>query len=123
MLIFNFIASLYPPTDSAQDIVSFPLKSHQSLPVGFGEYGSVPHTFFLREEQNVNVGILKLFLSRKQIDLSIIAQPSSGPFSSIQAGYDSYRHTKAVTKMKGPTKLRFPWDAILIPMVQRHADN
>jgi hypothetical protein len=39
------------------------------------------HAFFLREEQNVDVGILKLLLSRRPVDLSDV--PQSSPFVSI----------------------------------------
>ena len=113
MLIFNFLASYYqPPT--ARDTVDHPLKGHQSLPVGFGDSGSVPQTFFLREGQNIDVGILKLFLSREWIDLSDVAQPS--PFDSIGT-----RYTIPLAEMKGPTKSSLLWDTILIPVVQRRA--
>ena len=83
--------------------------------MGYGDSGSAPFTFFLRDGQKVDVGILKLYLSRKQIDLSDIAQPS--PFDAIGARYSPS------AKVKGPTKLRFLWDTILIPVVQRRADN
>ena len=83
--------------------------------MGFGDSGSVPHTFFLREGQKVDVGILKLYLSRKQVDLSDVAQRS--PFESIGA------RSIPPDKVKGPTKLRFLWDTVLIPVVQRCADN
>ena len=52
--------------------------------MGYGDSGSVPHRFFLREGQNIDVGILKLFLSRKQVNLSHVAQ--SSPFASIASG-------------------------------------
>ena len=112
MLIFNLLASYYQPP-IARGIVDLPLKGHQYLRVGYGDSGTVPHTFFLREDQNVDVGILKLFLSTKPMDLSDIAQ--SSPFDSIGARYI----TAPRVKMKGPTKLRFLWDTILIPVVQR----
>ena len=83
--------------------------------MGYGDSGSVPHTFFLREGQNVDVGILKLFLSRKQVDLSDVAQ--SSPFESIGA------RSTPPAKVKGPTKSRFFWDTILVPVVQRRADE
>ena len=114
MLIFNLLASYYQPP-IARGIVDLPLKGHQNLPVGFGDSGTVPHTFFLREGQNVDVGILKLFLSRKPMDLSDVVQ--SSPFDSIGARSDYT--TASQVKMKRPTKLRFLWDTILIPVVQR----
>ena len=63
----------------ARGIVEPPLEGKGYLTVGYGDSGSVPHSFFLREGQKVDVGILKLFLSRKQVDLSHIAQ--SSPFA------------------------------------------
>ena len=81
--------------------------------MGLGDAGSVPHTFFLREGQNVDVGILKLYLSREHIDLSNVAQ--SSPFDAIGTRYI------AQAKLKAPPKLRFLWDTILIPVVQRPA--
>ena len=83
--------------------------------MGYGYSGTVPHTFFLREDQNVDVGILKLFLSRKQVDLSDVAQLT--PFVPIGARYT------APAKLRGPTKLRFLWDTVLIPVVQRRAGS
>jgi len=65
----------------ARGIVEPPLEGKGYLTVGYGDSGSVPHKFFLREGQKVDVGILKLFLSRKQVDLSHVAQ--SSPFSPL----------------------------------------
>ena len=112
ILILIFLASYYePPT--ARGIVDPPLKGHQSLPVGYGDfeflpagYGesvTIPRTFFLREGQDVEVGILKLFLTREQVDFSNIIQ--SSPFDYIYT-----------TKVDLPVRL---WDSILIPVVQR----
>ena len=116
MLILRlvFLASYYqPPT--ARGIVDPPLKGHRYLPVGYGDSGTVPHTFFLREDQDIDVGILKLFLSRKQVDLSDVIQPS--PFVPVGARYT------VPTKVKGPTRVRFLWDTILVPVVQRRAES
>ena len=65
----------------AKGTVEPPLKGKGYLPVGYGDSGSVPHQFFLREGQKVDIGILKLFLSRKQVNLSHVAQ--SSPFAPI----------------------------------------
>ena len=81
--------------------------------MGYGDSGSVPHTFYLREGQNVDVGILKLFLSRKQVKLSHVAQ--SSPFVSSRA-------TGKVV-VPEPKNLPLPWDTVEIPVVQRHADK
>ena len=73
------------------------------LPAGYGESVTIPRTFFLREGQDVEVGILKLFLTREQVDFSNIIQ--SSPFDYIYT-----------TKVDLPVRL---WDSILIPVVQR----
>ena len=114
MLMFNFLASYYqPPT--ARGIVDHPLKGHQSLPVGYGDAGSVPHTFFLRGGQNVDVGILKLFLSREHVDLSNVAQ--SSPFDAIGARFT------APAKVGIPKfPVRHLWDTISVPVIQRRAE-
>lgn len=49
--------------------------------MGYRDSGSVPHTFLLREEPNVDVRILNLLLSRKQVDLLDVAEYY--PFFSI----------------------------------------
>jgi hypothetical protein len=99
---------------------------------------SVPTTFLLREGQNVDVGFLKLFLSREHVDLSEVAQ--SSPFDFIGARYTTARYTTEA-KLKVPINLpvrhsgtlldkfkhRLPvrhlWDTILVPVVQRRADK
>ena len=88
--------------------------------MGYGDSGSVPYAFFLREGQNVDVGTLKLFLSRKHVDLSAVAQ--SSPFQVVSITGIRGRSTIS-TKEKGPTKSRFLWDTILVPVVQRRAEK
>jgi hypothetical protein len=87
--------------------------------VGYGDSGSVPYSFFLPEGQNVDVGILKLFLSREHINLSEVAQSSS--FVTIASGTRSTGRAE----LKVPTELpeRHLWDTILVPVVQRRADK
>jgi hypothetical protein len=92
-----------------------PLKGHQYLPVGYGDSGSVPHAFYLREGQNVDVGFLKLFLSRNQVNFSHIAQPS--PFTSVGSRYT------APAGVEGSKNLRLLWDTIVFPVVQRRAES
>ena len=106
----RFLASYYqPPT--ARGIVDAPLQGHRFLPVGYGDSGSVPHAFYLRDEQDLDVGFLKLFLSKEHVDLSHIAQPS--PFALVEC-----RGTAAA-----PRRTPLLWDTILIPVVQRRADK
>ena len=112
----HFLEPYYLPP-IAGGIVESPLKGERHLTVGYGDSGWVPHTFFLREGQNVDVGILKLFISRKQVNLSHVAQPS--PFKVVSTG--SRGSTEAV--LPEPTNLPLPWDTIEIPVVQRRADK
>ena len=65
--------------------------------MGCGDSGSGTPLFSLREGQNVDVGILKLFLSREPVNLSDVAQ--SSPFDFIEA-----RHT-IEAKLELPTNL------------------
>jgi len=92
-----------------------PLKGEGYLTVGYGDSASVPRTYFLQEKQDVDVGILKLFLSRKHVDLSHIAQPS--PFEVASTDSRPCDSTEVVSPE--PTNLSLPWDTIEIPVVQR----
>jgi hypothetical protein len=76
--------------------------------------GTVPHTFFLRKDQNVDVGILKLFLSREHVDLSDVTQSTA--FVPIGARYIVPDNLK-------PTKLHFLWDTVLVPLVQQRVES
>jgi hypothetical protein len=121
-LIFNyyFLASYYePPTSQLEGIVDPPLKSQRHLSVGYGDSGTVPHIFLLRKGQNVDVGILKLYLSdEQQVDLSDVAQ--SSPFDRIEAHpQDKARGTAKAVLRRGQ---RYLWDTILVPVVQRRAE-
>jgi hypothetical protein len=111
-MLISFLAPYYVPP-VARGIVEPPLKGKGYLTVGYGDSGSVPHTFFLPEGQNVDVGILKLFLSRKQVNLSHVAQKS--PFVTNRG--------TAAPPMPELTNLPLPWDTVEIPVVQRCADN
>ena len=103
-----------------------PLKGKGHLTVGYGDSGSVPHTFFLREGQNVDVGILKLFLSKEQVNLSHVAQsspfvPLEGRLTNSSLPFDSScgMVQAAVREGSDPS---LPWDTIEIPEVQRLAN-
>ena len=111
MLIFVLAPYYEPPI--AQGTVEPPLKGEGYLTVGYGDSGSVPYKFFLREGQNIDVGILKLFVSRKQVNLSHVTQ--SSPFESSRGT------VRAV--LPEPPNLPLPWDTVEIPVVQRRAGN
>ncbi|VDC06743.1 unnamed protein product [Peniophora sp. CBMAI 1063] len=53
------------------------------LTIGYGTGGGLPHTFFLEEGQDKEVGFIKLFLSTRPIDLSGIVQRT--PFGHANA--------------------------------------
>ena len=85
--------------------------------MGYADSESSPRTFFLREGQDVDVGILKLFLTREHVDLSDVVQ--SSPFKeekTIGARSQDEVDLKARFKAKLPVRL---WDTSLIPVVQR----
>ena len=97
-------ASYYqPPTSGAE--VDPPLLPNSSLTIGYGAGGGVPYCYFLRENQDIDIGHLKLFLSTEYIDLSHVPQRS--PFVP-------HRDIGPVTDKTTST-----WDTILIPIIQR----
>ncbi|KDR74093.1 hypothetical protein GALMADRAFT_71556 [Galerina marginata CBS 339.88] len=80
-------------------------KTHGSLTLGYGSGGVGPFSYALRQNQDVDVGFLKLFVSTKPIDLSHVPQPS--PFEATRA-----------LKSFSP-KPKDAWDTVLIPIIQR----
>ncbi|KAJ7190615.1 hypothetical protein GGX14DRAFT_381985 [Mycena pura] len=82
--------------------VSIPPKG--SLSIGFGDSGAVPRSYILRENQSVDVGFLKVYLSTEYVDYSGIAQAS--PFAERRASVQQ-------------VKKRYLWDTIMIPMIQQ----
>ena len=151
ILIHVLVPYYEPPTTIAGGIVEPPLKGKGCLTVGYGDSGRVPHRFFLRKGQNVDVGVLKLFLSRNQVNLSDVAQPSpfvpvgghsisppSPPFgltgghsrtSPLTLPFDatgtgSRGSIQSVTREgPEPTDLRLPRDTVEVTVVQRRANK
>ena len=111
MLIFILASYYVPPIAAAQGIVDPPLKSGGYLTVGYGDSGSVPHAYFVRKGQNIDVGTLKLFVSRTPVDLSHVAQ--SSPFIT----------NRARASRPQPEFSPLPWDTVEIPVVQRPASK
>ena len=116
--------------------VEAPLKGKGKLTVGYGDSGWAPHNFYLREGQNVDVGVLKLFLSRNQVNLSHVAQsspfvPSGGhstttpppppPPESSSRATARVKESQLVTR--DPESWLTPWDIVEIPVVQRRANK
>lgn len=74
------------------------------LTIGYGSGGSQPHTFYLNEGQDVDVGYIKLFLSTEYVDYSHVPQES--PFL-----LEGRAHREVKPKQR-------VWDTMLIPIVQ-----
>ncbi|KAG6906654.1 hypothetical protein DXG01_012740 [Tephrocybe rancida] len=101
------IVPYYLPPTAANDQVDFSLPANGSLAVGFGDGGWPARTYYLRENQSVDVGFLKLYVSTKYVDYSSIVQ--STPF---------HRHRAGTVHSKGKEL----WDALTIPIIQRNVD-
>ncbi|CCM00512.1 uncharacterized protein FIBRA_02546 [Fibroporia radiculosa] len=98
--------SWYEPP-AANGIVDPPLKGNSFFTIGYGNSGTNPRDFYLREGQKLDVGFFKLFLSTEYVDLSHIPQPS--PFDRDRASKRTAR------------KPQEAWDTILLPVIQRGA--
>ena len=59
-----------PPANGHGAEPSLPARG--KLTVGHGDGGGRPFTFFLRPDQDLDVGFIKLIVSTEQIDLSSI---------------------------------------------------
>lgn len=101
--MFSSVSYYQPPISGAK--IDPPLLPNSSVTIGYGDGGGVPYCYFLRENQDIDIGYLKLFLSTEHVDLSHVPQHS--PFASVP-------YLGAVTN-----KTRQIWDTILIPVVQR----
>ncbi|KAA1472263.1 hypothetical protein DENSPDRAFT_881116 [Dentipellis sp. KUC8613] len=84
--------------------VDAPLQARQSLTIGYGAGGAVPYEFYLADDQEIDVGFLKLFLSSEPVDLSRV--PQASPFTEGRGDRPPKDKTEAV------------WDTILIPVIQ-----
>ncbi|KAG6908030.1 hypothetical protein DXG01_006449 [Tephrocybe rancida] len=98
------IAPYYLPPTAANDQIDFSLPANGSLTIGFGDSGWSARTYYLRENQSVDVGFLKLYVSTKYVDYSSIVQNT--PFHRHRAG-------------PVPPKSKELWDALVIPIIQQ----
>ena len=80
--------------------------------MGYGDSGTVPQTFYLRKEQNVDVGILKLFLSREQVDFSDVVQSSPFDSESNQVGSASLQDTARLRGTMASAKRRVAYSGL-----------
>ncbi|KDR74095.1 hypothetical protein GALMADRAFT_250859 [Galerina marginata CBS 339.88] len=100
------IGEYYQPPSSGRYTLDVPLKANGgTLTIGYGSGGSSPFSYFLREDQNLDVGFLKLFISTKPIDLSNIPQTSA--FEKTRGEIDLSKKSEEV------------WGTILLPVIQR----
>lgn len=103
-----------PPISTSGGIPDPPLPPYGSLTIGYGSGGASPHQFFLREEQDVDVGHLKLFLTTKYVDLAFVLQDA--PFNT-RADVQGRHINKPKARGK---KIQSPlWDEITVTIVQR----
>ena len=87
--------------------------------MGYADSESSPRTFFLREGQDVDVGILKLFLTREHVDLSDVVQSSPFKEEEKPIGARSQDEVDLKARFKAKMPVRLLWDTSLIPVVQR----
>lgn len=102
------LASYYTGRAATSAQVDAPLCPKGSFPIGYGASGSPPSKFRLEQNQTLDVGYIRLFISTCAVDISNIAQPS--PFTSAGRG----GHKKKVTLLPRPL-----WDVITVAVVQR----
>ncbi|KAK0462864.1 caspase domain-containing protein [Desarmillaria tabescens] len=86
-----------PPTAKA-NLVDEPLPAEGSLTIGYGSGGERPREYYLRENQDVDIGFLKLLVSTEYVD------------------YFEVETVFTVPPRPSPPAL---WDTILITVVQR----
>ncbi|KIY65948.1 hypothetical protein CYLTODRAFT_399590 [Cylindrobasidium torrendii FP15055 ss-10] len=102
------ISCIYQPGTAADGSIDFSLKERGALTIGYGDGGWSPTNFSLPEDQDVDVGYLKLYLSTAHVDWSDIAQDS--PFDQ--------------GRIAAPVNLKpLLWDTLTIPVVQKKQDG
>ncbi|KAK0440550.1 hypothetical protein EV421DRAFT_1737216 [Armillaria borealis] len=104
VLMTTFTGSYYQPGSAKKD-VDVSLPPGESLAIGYGASGTVPHMYTLRQGQDIDVGFLMLFFSTEYMDLSGIVQDS--PFTESRGG------TRAAPES------RHLWNAIKMERVPR----
>jgi len=85
--LLNFITSdaYYETSTAGKYTLDVPLpKNGGVLTIGYGSGGAPAQTFYLRSDQNFDIGFLKIFLSTEPVDLSSISQLT--PFEKTLCG-------------------------------------
>ncbi|KAF9070084.1 caspase domain-containing protein [Rhodocollybia butyracea] len=99
------ITEFYVPGRGKSSVADASVPPGGILTIGYGPSDTVPHTFHLKEGQDVSVGYLKLFLSNKYVDFSYIQQ--STPFASSRG------------VIRPPTRTKDLYEAICITLIQK----
>ncbi|KZV70057.1 hypothetical protein PENSPDRAFT_607783 [Peniophora sp. CONT] len=87
-----------------------PLPANGKLTIGYGAGGGQPFKYYLRPDQDLDVGFIKLFVSTRPVDLSSVVQRS--PFGTEDGMERGSRET-------APPLVEDTWDTITIAVVQR----
>ena len=85
-----------------------PLRPNGSMKVGYGAGDEAPFVYTLNDDQDLEVGFLRLFLSTEYVDFSHI--PQSSPFTSVGT------HTSAEAL---PLTSTLAWSTITATVVLR----
>jgi hypothetical protein len=91
-------------------MVDAPLRPRGNLTIGYGAGGATPFRYYLRDEKEMEVGFLKLFVSTEPIDLSKV--PQFSPFDKRNRKIKQYEgkpnglwHTSLITVAQRATQL------------------
>lgn len=60
-----------------------PLPRRSKLTIGFGDGGATPWQFHLNDDEEMDIGFLKLFLTTSPADFSSVAQDPFGPMRRL----------------------------------------
>ncbi|KAF9070088.1 caspase domain-containing protein [Rhodocollybia butyracea] len=102
------IEPYYQPGKAGNGHSEVSLPAKKSLTIGYGDSGTPPYSFHVRENQDIDVGYLKVFMSTKYIDYSSVAQKS--PFDETRVG-EVVKNTRVL------------WDTLTIAIVQGKKDG
>lgn len=78
------------------------------MPIGYGTGGGVPYSYFLRDNQDIDVGFVKLFITTHPVSLSEIEQMS--PFPGENTSRAPFIEKE---------RLLASWDTVIVTLVQR----
>ncbi len=109
----TFITVSYHQPGVALNMPAPSLEAKGVLSIGFGDGDNAPRTYSLREEQDFDIGFLKIFLSTFPLDLSHIVQKY--PFET-----DGTRRQATARKDRVAERpVSLLWDTIVIPVKQQ----